>query len=93
MSGVFYVSGCQSVEELISTLQVWAPNQLHRLENSFDTLLGVSSSSVGKERRAAKFEYERDVKGMTEEEELEYVKKKYSRELNWEDDDDDVGKG
>ncbi len=44
---------------------------------------------MGKERRAAKLEYERDVKGMTEEEELDYVKRKYSRELNWDEEEDD----
>ena len=32
----------------------------------------------------AKEEYERDVEGMTEEEELEYVQEKYGAEIQWE---------
>ena len=77
------MSGCQSVEELISTVQHWAPTKLQHVENSLGNCLGISS--MGKERRAAKLEYERDVRGMTEEEELGYVKKKYGGEMNWDD--------
>jgi hypothetical protein len=91
LSGIFFASGCQSIEEFISSVQVWAPNQLHQFEKSLEKCLGISS--VGKERRAAKLEYERDVKGMTEEEELDYVKRKYTREWNWDEENDDAGKG
>ena len=86
VSGIFYASGCNSLDELISTWKSWAPNKLHQIENA----LGITA--VGEERRLAKFEYEQAIKGMTEEEELEYVGKKYGKEIQWEDADDKEGK-
>ena len=86
VSGIFYASGCNSLDELISTWKSWAPNKLHQVENA----LGITA--VGEGRRLAKFEYEQAIKGMTEEEELEYVRKKYGKEIQWENADDKEGK-
>ena len=86
VSGIFYASGCNSLDELISTWKSWAPNKLHQVENA----LGITA--VGEGRRLAKFEYEQAIKGMTEEEELEYVRKKYGKEIQWDDADDKEGK-
>lgn len=86
VSGIFYASGCNSLDELISTWKSWAPNKLHQVENA----LGITA--VGEDRRLAKFEYEQAIKGMTEEEELEYVRKKYGKEIQWDDADDKQGK-
>ena len=85
VSGIFYASGCNSLDELISTWKSWAPNKLHQVENA----LGITA--VGEGRRLAKFEYEQAIKGMTEEEELEYVRKKYGKEIQWDDADDKEG--
>ena len=82
VSGIFYASGCNSLDELISTWKSWAPNKLHQVENA----LGITA--VGEGRRLAKFEYEQAIKGMSEEEELEYVRKKYGKEIQWDDVDD-----
>ena len=54
------------------------------MEQSLENVLGIS---VGKERRAAKTDYENAVKGMTEEEEIDYVREKYGKEIQWDDDD------
>ena len=68
------------------TWKSWAPQKLRLFEDSLETAFGVW---VGKERRASKFEYERDVRGMTEEEELDYVTKKIGEEMKWDDVDDE----
>lgn len=85
ISGIFYASGCKSIDELMATFRYWAPKKLHNFEDALENYLGISVG--GKERRNAKLEYERDVKGMTEEEELEYVRKKYGGEMNWDDEE------
>jgi len=69
----------------MATFRYWAPKKLHNFEDALENYLGISVG--GKERRNAKLEYERDVKGMTEEEELEYVRKKYGGEMNWDDEE------
>jgi hypothetical protein len=85
ISGIFYASGCKSIDELMATFRYWAPKKLHNLEDALENHLGISVG--GKERQAAKVEYERDVKGMAEEEELDYVRKKYGGEMNWDDEE------
>ena len=85
VSGIFYASGCNSLDELISTWKIWAPNKLHQVENA----LGITT--VGEDRRLAKFEYEQAIRGMNEEEELDYVRKKYGGEIQWDDADDQEG--
>ena len=71
ISGVFYASGCDSTADLISTWRRWAPNKLCEAENSLENIFGIS---VGKGRQTAKAKYEQATKGMTEAEELEYIK-------------------
>ncbi|KAL7528518.1 hypothetical protein ACHAXR_002495 [Thalassiosira sp. AJA248-18] len=85
ISGIFFASGCHSVEDLMSTWRSWAPNKLRGFENSLENVLGIS---VGTERRNAKMEYEQAIKGMTEEEELDYVKNKYGEEIQWDLEDE-----
>ncbi|KAL3821756.1 hypothetical protein ACHAXA_000255 [Cyclostephanos tholiformis] len=87
VSGVFLASGCRSLDELMSTWKSWAPRRLHAFENSLENYLGIQ---VGEGRRSAKFEYEQAIKGMTEEEELEYARDKYGgRGMPWEADGDE----
>jgi len=68
----------------MSTWRTWAPKRLHEFETSVGSTLGVK---LGQERRSAKVEYENAIKGMTEEEEIEYVRNKYGGEIQWDDDD------
>ena len=68
----------------MSKWKSWAPKQLLSMENSLGGILGIS---VGKERRAAKIDYEQATSGMTEEEELDYVTKKYGEEIQWDEKD------
>ncbi|KAL9187433.1 hypothetical protein ACHAXT_001536 [Thalassiosira profunda] len=86
VSGIFYASGCRSVDELMSTWRSWAPNKMQQLEASLGGVLGVK---VGEERRVAKAEYERAVEGMTEEEEIEYARQRYGGEIRWDAEEDD----
>ena len=86
ISGIYLASGCRSLDELISTWRSWAPKKLRAFENSLEYYVGIQ---VGQERRSSKFEYEQAIKGMTEEEELEYVKNKYGKDLQWEADGDE----
>ncbi|KAL3773227.1 hypothetical protein ACHAW5_008148 [Stephanodiscus triporus] len=89
ISGIFLASGCRSLDELISTWRSWAPKKLRAFENSLEYYVGIQ---VGKERRSSKFEYEQAIKGMTEEEELEYVRNKYGGDLQWEAEGDEPNK-
>lgn len=78
VAGIFYASGCHSLEELMSTWKRWAPRKLREFEGA------IGLQSKGDERRSSKLEYERAVKGMSEEEELEYVGNKYGTgEVDW----------
>jgi len=79
ISAIFYASDCHSVDELISSWRAWGPQKLHQLEASLENAFGIP---FGKDRRTAKMEYERAVEGMTEEQELDYVK---NREIRWDD--------
>ena len=74
VSCVFFASGCHSTEELIATWRPWAPKKLKDMENA----LGVTSHN------SERIEYEKAVKGMTEEEEWDYVKQRYGAEIKWE---------
>lgn len=80
VAGVFYASGCHSLEELMSSWKRWAPRKLRE----FEGVIGLQAK--GDERRLSKLEYERAVKGMSEEEELEYVGNKYGTgEVDWDE--------
>ena len=89
VSGIFLASGCRSVDELMTTWRSWAPRRLQAFENSLESYVGIQ---VGRERRAAKLEYERAIKGMTEEEELEYVRNKYGGDTSWDAEGDGPSK-
>jgi hypothetical protein len=89
ISGIFLASGCRSLEELMCSWKSWAPKMLRAFENSLENYIGIQ---VGKERRSTKFEYEQAIKGMTEEEELEYVRNKYGGDWQWEDEGNESNK-
>jgi hypothetical protein len=74
VSCIFFASDCHSVDELVSTWRSWAPKKLRE----FESALGIPVE------RSARIEYENDVKGMSEDEEWEYVKQKYGSEIRWE---------
>ena len=84
VSGIFYASGCSSWNELITTWRIWAPRKLHEWEQSLGNTIGVK---VGDERRSAKAEYEQAIQGMNEEEEIEFVMNKCSREIKWDEEE------
>lgn len=64
----------------MSTWKRWAPRKLRE----FEGVVGLESR--GDVRRSSNLEYERAVKGMSEEEELEYVGNKYGTgEVDWEE--------
>lgn len=67
VAGIFYASGCHSLEELMTTWKRWAPRKLREVEGA----LGLGNK--GDIRRKAVAEYERETAGMTEEEEIIYV--------------------
>lgn len=67
VAGIFYASGCHSLEELMTTWKRWAPRKLREVEG----VLGLGNK--GDVRRKAVAEYERETAGMTEEEEIMYV--------------------
>ncbi|KAL7479393.1 hypothetical protein ACHAW6_005126 [Cyclotella cf. meneghiniana] len=79
VSCVFYASDAHSVDDLISKWRRWAPLKLREVER----MLGVCAD------RRETMEYERAVRGMSEEEELEYVRQKYGEELRWDDEGQD----
>jgi hypothetical protein len=61
----------------------WAPKKLRAFENSLENYVGIQVSK--ERRRTTKFEYEQAIKGIMEEEELEYVRNKYGGDWQWED--------
>lgn len=69
-AGVFHWSGCQTLQELIDTWREWTPRKRIELETKF----GIQPKSMQHEDVVA-------TKGMTEEEEWEYIKRKYIPEL------------
>ena len=83
VSGIFYSSGCRSMDDLMSTWRSWAPKKLHQCESSLGKVLGID---IGLERRSAKYEYEKTTKDMSEEEEIDYAASLISGEIQWDDD-------
>lgn len=69
-AGIFKLSGCDSLQEMIGTWREWTPRKRRQLENAF----GVEPKSLKHEDVIA-------TKGMTEGEEWEFIKKKYIPEL------------
>lgn len=74
-AGVFYATGCHSLEELLESCREWTPKTKQR----FESMLGVKDS---------KSQWENDVdvkntKDMNEDEELEYYTNKYAGEDVW----------
>jgi len=69
-AGVFYISGCSTLQELLTTWKTWTPARRRQLEHT----LGINPKSMQHE----------DVKataGMTEDEEWDFIKEKYIPEL------------
>ena len=84
-AGAFYVSGCRSMQELIDSWKTWTPQMRIKVENFF----GISAHA-----RNTCYHQDVDVKavaGMTEDEEIEYYKRKYIPEL-YENENTDTGK-
>ena len=90
LSGIFFASGCQSLDDLMSKWKSWAPKKLHQYESSLGNILGIDT--IGSERRLAKTEYEKATKDMSEEEEIDYAASLISGEIQWDDDDDEANK-
>ena len=84
ISGIFYSSGCRSVDDLMSTWRSWAPKKLQQWESALGKVLGIDT--IGLERRSAKYEYEKTTKDMSEEEEIDYAATLISGEIQWDDD-------
>jgi len=83
-AGVFYASGCNTLQELIFSWRRWTPARRREMEQTF----GIKPKSIEHE----------DVKAtahMTEDEEWDFIKKKYIPELVVvvDGDDDDVRQG
>mmetsp|Transcript_21698 Transcript_21698/g.45913 ORF Transcript_21698/g.45913 Transcript_21698/m.45913 type:complete len:279 (-) Transcript_21698:48-884(-) len=83
VAGIFLVTGSHSLEELVAKAKKWAPEKLNDLQTSLG-MEGVKSS----EERLDSLEYDRAVRGMTEEEEWEYFKGRYGGNVfgAWDDD-------
>lgn len=69
-AGIFQLCGCDNLQDLITTWKEWTPRKRIELEERF----GIQPKSMQHEDVKA-------TKGMTEEEEWEYLKKKYIPEL------------
>jgi hypothetical protein len=83
LSSIFLLSGCKSIDELISTCKIWGPTKLQNFETLLEKYMGIhlGPTSGMKARQLAKLQYEQDTLGMTEEEELDYIGNKYKGEL------------
>ena len=79
VSGVFYLSGSRSVDELVCKWREWAPRKLREVEMSVGGAMGLP---LGESRRAATREYEEATRGMNEEQEIQYVARRYADEFN-----------
>ena len=77
VSSIFYASDAHSVDDLITKWRAWAPATLHRIENT----LGIKTD------RSEVRQYQRDTRGMSEDEEWDYVTKKYEGEIRWEEEE------
>ena len=75
ISSIFYASDAHSVDDLIKKWKIWTPSRLKQFENAF----GIQND------RSDVREYERDTEGMSEDEELDYVRNKYGHEMSWEE--------
>ncbi len=69
-AGIFKISGCNSLEEMIDTWREWTPRKRREFEERF-----------GIEPKSSKHEDVLATRGMTEGEEWEFIKKKYIPEL------------
>ena len=69
-AGIFGLSGCGSLEEMLDTWREWTPRKRREMEGMF----GIDPKSM-------KHEDFKATKGMTEDEEWEFIKKKYIPEL------------
>ena len=69
-AGIFRLSGCGSLQEMIGTWKEWTPRKRREMEGMF----GIDPKSLKHEDCKA-------TKGMTEDEEWEFIKKKYIPEL------------
>jgi hypothetical protein len=74
--GIFKLCGCNNLQDLIATWKEWTPRKRRELEERF----GIQPKSLQHEDVKA-------TKGMTEEEEWEYIKKKYIPELAMDEND------
>ncbi|EJK52638.1 hypothetical protein THAOC_28063 [Thalassiosira oceanica] len=83
VSGVFYLSGCRSVDDLVRKWREWAPRKLREVEMSVGLAMGLP---LGESRRAATEEYAEATRGMNEEQEIAYVARRYADEFKWDDD-------
>jgi hypothetical protein len=83
LSSIFLLSGCKSIDELISSCKIWGPTKLQNFETTLERYMGIQlgPTSGMKARQLAKIQYEQDTLGMTEEEELDYIGNKYRGEL------------
>ena len=70
-AAVFYGSGCNSVDELVGRCREWAPRKRQELQQFF----GFSKSSSQDHPDFAA------TQGMSEDEELDYLKTKYMQDL------------
>ena len=77
ISSIFYVCDSHSTHDLISKWRRWGPEAIQHVERA----LGVTNDKT--EVR----QYENDVRGMSEDEEWEYVTKRYGDELRWDEDE------
>jgi hypothetical protein len=80
-AGIFKLSGCGSLQEMIHSSREWTPRKRRELEE----FLGI-------EPKSSKHEDVLATKGMTEDEEWEFIKKKYIPELVDDDEQKDNDK-
>eukprot|EP00804_Cyclotella_cryptica_P004363 CCRYP_006782-RA/>CCRYP_006782-RA protein AED:0.17 eAED:-0.16 QI:0/-1/0/1/-1/1/1/0/142 len=78
----FYVAEVHSVEELMGKWRRLGP-----IDERGGEMVGCLCGS------GERMEYERDVRGMSEEEELEYVRRRYGEDFRWEEGLDDSRHG
>ena len=79
-AAIFYASGYESVDEAVRSLREWGPRKRREMER----LMGLPEGGV-----SASHPDIVATKGMSEDDELDYVKRKYMAEL-YEDEDDDA---
>lgn len=80
-AALFYASGYESVDEAVRSLREWGPRKRREMER----LMGLPEGGV-----SASHPDIIATKGMSEDDELDYVKRKYMAELYEEDVDDDA---